>query len=376
VALWRRSRTLVWLALWTGIGLFFASQAALSDALGQGWRIPWTDALLINLPFYWLWAIFALPALGAARRFAIEPPRRWRHLGIHLVLALALASAHLVAAEVVFELLRWLRGRQVAFVDGLGFSFRNNFHVDVLTYWAVVAMSHLRAYDRGVRERRLTEARLREQLVRAELGALRMQLHPHFLFNALNSITAVLHRDPEQAESMIVQLSRLLRRALETRDTAEVPLAREVEMLRNYFELASLRHGERLRWRIDVPPVLAGAMVPTFLLQPLVENAVVHGIESLPEAGSIAVRARQQGARLELEVENDAPAEASNGRRAGAGVGLENVRARLRHLYGDDASFELAVEPGASALARIVLPYREDVDLTRRTDSAPHRGMA
>jgi len=376
VALWRRSKTLAWLVLWTGIGLFFASQAALSDTLGHGRRMPWSDALLINLPFYWLWAIFALPALGAARRLPIEPPRRWRHLGLHALFGVAVACAHLVAAEIVFELLRQLRGREVSFAAGLGFSFRHNFHVDLLTYWAIVAMSHLRAYDRGYRERRLAEARLREQLVRAELGALRMQLHPHFLFNALNSITAVLHRDPEQAESMIVQLSRLLRRALETRDTPEVPLAREVELLRNYLELAALRHGERLRWQIEVPDVLAGAMVPTFLLQPLVENAVVHGIDELPGAGTVAVRARQQGERLELEVENDAPAAPPSSRRSGAGVGLENVRARLRHLYGDAASFDLAVEPGASALARIVLPYRERIELTRRSGSAQARETA
>lgn len=371
----RLSRSLAWFAVWTAIGLFFASQAALSDVLGQGWRIPWTDALLINLPYYWLWALFALPALVAARRLPIEPPRRWRHLGVHVACGLLLAAAHLVVAELVFETLRQLRGREIAFLDGLGFSFRNNFHVNVLTYWAVVAMHHLRAYDRGYRERRLIEVRLREQLVRAELGALRMQLHPHFLFNALNSITAVLHRDPEQAETMIVQLSRLLRRALETRDTPEVPLAREIEMLRNYLELATLRHGDRLRWQIEVPQVLSSALVPTFLLQPLVENAVVHGIEGLPDAGSIAVRARQLGDRLEIEIENDVASAAAGSRRPGAGVGLENVRARLRHLYGATASFELTVRPGA-ALARIVLPYREDNDSTRRSDAALLRETA
>ena len=366
----RLTRTLLWLALWTGIGLFFASQAALSDVLGQGWRIPWTDALLINLPYYWLWALFALPALVAARRFPIENPRRLAHLAAHLAFGLLVAALHLVAAEGGFELVRQLRGREVTFETALRFSFRNNYHVNVLTYWAVVAMHHLRSYDRGYRERTLAAVRLREQLVRAELGALRMQLHPHFLFNALNSITAVLHRDAEQAETMIVQLSRLLRRALETRDTAEVTLAREIEMLRNYLELAALRHGDRLRWRIEVPPVLSSAMVPTFLLQPLVENAVVHGIEGLPDQGAIVVRGEQLADRLVIEIENDAPSTPAGGRRAGAGVGLENVRARLRHLYGEAASFELTVRPGDSALARIVLPFREEIDLTRRSDSA------
>jgi two-component system, LytTR family, sensor kinase len=365
----KRSRPLLvtaWLVLWTAIGLFFASEAAIRDFPGGGYQPPWREALTINLSYYWLWSLFALPAVALSRRTPIRGAHRARHFALHLVVGLAVAATHLLAAEAVFEAIRTGRGRDIPFADALAFSFRNNFHVNVLTYWAVVAMSHLRSYDRGYRERALVAAGLREQLARAELGALRMQLHPHFLFNALNSITAVLHRDPEQAESMIAQLSHLLRRALETRDTAEIALGREIDLVRNYLELAALRFGDRLRYELDVPTVLAEAMVPTFLLQPLAENAVVHGIESLGDRGTIVVRARQVESQLCLEIENDLPAAPQMARRSGGGVGVENVRARLRHLYGGEASFELDIEPGRRALARIVLPYRENADRGRR----------
>jgi hypothetical protein len=374
-----RSRAAVvatWLVLWTAIGFFFASEAAVRDFPGGGPRLAWTDALTINLSFYWLWSLFALPAVALSLRRPIHGGRRGRNLALHAGAGLALAITHLVAVELVFEAIRIWRGRTIPFGEGLAFSFRNNFHVDLLTYWAVVAVTHLRSYDRGNRERALVAASLREQLARAELGALRMQLHPHFLFNALNSVVAVVHRDPEQAEAMIVQLSRLLRRALETRDAAEVPLEREIEMVRNYLELAVLRHGDGLRYELDVPSALAEAMVPTFLLQPLAENAVVHGIEEAGEGGWITVRARQEGGGLRLEVENSVPAAPHGRGRPGGGVGLENVRARLRHLYGESATFTLDVDPGERALARIVLPYHETADRARRSDSPTEQGVA
>lgn len=351
-----------WVGLWTAIGLFFASEAAVRDFPGGGQQMMWSDALTINLPYYWLWSLFALPAVTLSRRRPLNAKRVGPAVALHLSAGLAVAAAHLVSAELVFQAIRLGRGSSTSFGEAFAFSLRNNFHVNVLTYWAVVAVTHLRSYDRGAREREVVAAGLREQLVRAELGALRMQLHPHFLFNALNSITAMLHRDPEQAESMIAQLARLLRRALETRNTTEVPLSREVELTRNYLELALLRHGEQLRYEIDVPVSLGGAMVPTFLLQPLAENAVVHGVDGSEAGGWIVLRARQEGDRLHLEIENGVPVGRKEGLRTGAGVGLENVRARLRHLHGDAASFELDIEPGNRALARIVLPYREGVD--------------
>jgi hypothetical protein len=369
VARSRQATAAIWIVLWTAIGLFFASEAAVRDFPGGGPRLAWRDALTINLSFYWLWSLFAIPAVALSRRRPLHGEGRARHLALHVGAGLALAAAHLVAVELVFETIRLARGRPIPFAEGLAFSFRNNYHVDLLTYWAVVAITHLRSYDRGARERAVTAASLREQLVRAELGALRMQLHPHFLFNALNSVVAVLHRDPEQAEAMIVQLSRLLRRALETRDAAEVPLEREIELVRNYLELASLRHGDLLRCEIDVPAALAGAMVPTFLLQPLAENAVVHGIDE--SGGWIVLHARQEGGHLELEIENSVPSAPRPHPRPGVGVGVENVRARLHHLYGESASFALDIAPGERALARIVLPYHETADRARRSDPPP-----
>lgn len=349
-----------WIAIWTGLALFFAVQGPMRVLPGGGPGMSWTESLATYLTFFWLWSVFALAVLVLSRERPILGEWRVWNLAVHVGAAMAISLAHLASFEVVRTVV-WDRfPRDVPFAERLTLSIRNRIDLDLIIYFAVVVIAHLRRSDRAHRERAVAAAQLQEQLARAELGALRMQLHPHFLFNALNSVTALIHSDPEQAESMIVQLSRLLRRALETRDTNEVPLSREIELTRNYLELVSLRYGERLRYEIDVPAALGAALVPTFLLQPLVENAVVHGVDGGEDGGWITVRGRQQGDRLCLEVENGVPSESRRPSQPGARVGLENVQARLRHLYGEAAAFELDLEPGEKALARIVLPYRED----------------
>jgi hypothetical protein len=353
-------QALLGLLLWSGLALFFATEAALREfPARQPTRIVWADALLINFTFYWLWAALSIAVLALSRRFPIRGDRRWGHVALHVGLGLAVASIHLVTAELAFELIRIWRGTKVSFLEGLSFSFRNNFHVNLLTYWAIIAVRHLRDYDQGLRERELVASRLREQLARAELDALRMQLHPHFLFNALHSISALVHSDPARADVMLVRLSQLLRRAIQARTENEITLARELEFVRGYLELVAMRYGDRLAAEIAVPAALLSALVPNGILQPLVENAVVHGVEPSEQVCKVAVRAQRLGDALGLEVENslsEQPTEHSHG---AAGIGLANVRARLGQLPDPRATLELEIEPGRRALARIVLPYRE-----------------
>jgi hypothetical protein len=353
-------QALLGLLLWSGLALFFATEAALRQfPARQPTAIAWSDALLINFTFYWLWGALSVGVLALSRRFPLRGERRWRHVALHVALGLAVASIHLLLAEMAFELIRVRRGASISFLEGLGFSFRNNFHVNLLTYWAIVAVRHLRDYDQGLREKELMASRLREQLVSAELAALRMQLHPHFLFNALHSISALVHDDPQRADVMLVRLSELLRRSLAARRDHEITLARELEFVRGYLELVEMRYGDRLRAEIAVPAALLGGLIPSGLLQPLVENAVVHGVEPSPESCVVAVRARLVDDRLQLEVENGLPERPAEPSRGAAGIGLENVRARLEQLYGDAASLALEIDPGRRAMARIVLPFRE-----------------
>ena len=367
---WSRIRRwALWVLLWGGIGLFFASEAAIRQYPGQARSMPWFDALLVNIPFYLLWGALAPAVLRLAGRFPIGGDRRarLRAVGLHLVAGLVVASLHLLLAEVFFELIRGWRARSAAFPQAIAFSFRHNFHVNVLTYWGIVAYRHLRDYDRGLRERELAASRLEQQLARAELQALRMQLQPHFLFNALNSIASLLLDNPEAADRMLVRLSDLLRQSLETDGQQEIPLERELELVGRYLDLERMRYSERLEVATRVDPGIYDAAVPAFVLQPLVENAVVHGVGRSTEPVRVTLSARREGDELVLEVVNGlppglpdgSPGGASPGAGAGFGVGLHNTRARLEQLYGGRGRLELEVEPGRRAIGRVLLPFRE-----------------
>ncbi len=182
-------------------------------------------------------------------------------------------------------------------------------------------------------------ADLKTRLARTELQALKLQLQPHFLFNTLNTITALVHRDPNGAERMVSGLSELLRASLSTAGEEEVTIARELAVLTHYVEIQQVRFGDRLRFRVDAPRDVQGAMVPNLILQPLVENAIRHGISPRACGGEVAVRVRREGERLLVEVTDDGVGEAVDLVRR-EGVGLGNSRARLEQLYGAAQHFD------------------------------------
>jgi len=206
---------------------------------------------------------------------------------------------------------------------------------------------------------------------------LKTQLQPHFLFNTLNAISALVHVDVEAADRMLVRLGDLLRIALEDFGVQEAPLARELEAARAYLEIEQARLGPRLHVQWDIAPDTGDALVPTFLLQPLIENAVHHGIAPRTEAGRIDIRIRREDTELHLEVHDDGPGLAAGGTAAG-GVGLANTRARLLHLYGTAQRLEVSNGRYGGCMARVILPFRElateSADNTREYhDSHTHR---
>lgn len=220
----------------------------------------------------------------------------------------------------------------------------------------LVGVAHAVKYAQTVRERELAQSRLATQLAQAQLHALKMQLHPHFLFNTLHAISTLVHSSPEQAERMIASLSEMLRTALSKHDAQEVTLEEELSVLEPYLEIERSRFGDRLTVSLDVSPDALGAVVPHLLLQPLVENAIRHGIAPQVEGGEIAIRARVREGTLELAVEDDGvgmPAEPRPG-----GVGLGNTRTRLHRLYGDRHVFRIDSTPGKATRVTILLPLR------------------
>jgi Histidine kinase/Histidine kinase-, DNA gyrase B-, and HSP90-like ATPase len=218
-------------------------------------------------------------------------------------------------------------------------------------FLAITSVAHALHFYR----RSLGQGRLEASLTKARLEALKMQLQPHFLFNSLNAIAALVHNDPDAADEMLAALSDLLRLTLETSGEQELPLRRELEFVERYLAIEQVRFGERLRFELDVAPDTLDALVPTFLLQPLVENAVRHGLEPRSAVGILTISARHEGGALRLVVADNG-AGLANGQPEREGVGLSNTRARLRELYRDSAQLDLRSEEGLHV--EVQLPFR------------------
>jgi len=230
---------------------------------------------------------------------------------------------------------------------------------DGLLYWIVLLASYAADRQRRLRERELASAQLETQLAQADLQALKMQLHPHFLFNALHTIGALVRTaDRENAVRVVAQLGELLRRLLEGASQQQVSLEQEVSFIRSYLEIEQIRFRDRLKVTFDVPADLLPAVVPHLVLQPLVENAIRHGIAPHSSAGLVSISARRVDHHLELLVRDDGPGlDGADGRSEHTGIGLSNTRARLQRLYGTDYRLDMANAPGGGLEARLVIPF-------------------
>ncbi|PTX91608.1 hypothetical protein DB354_17190 [Opitutus sp. ER46] len=229
-------------------------------------------------------------------------------------------------------------------------------NVDAAIYLIIVAAAHALAFYRRAQERDRHAAALAAGLNRAKLDALRLQLQPHFLFNTLNAISTLVHRDADAADNLIGDLSDLLRLSLQTTDH-QVPLARELELLGRYLAIEQTRLGDRLRLVREIAPDTAAALVPTFVLQPLVENAIRHGIEPRLAPGTITVQARRVGERLHLSVRDDGVGLGQTGSASRRGIGISNTEARLQALHGDAAQLVISTPAGGGVEVEITLPF-------------------
>jgi two-component system LytT family sensor kinase len=312
----------------------------------------------MNLAQNAAWALIGLVLLALVRRFPIESFswRAWKALCIHLVSGLVLTVVGLLAS---FFIALATDGRLPVASEFLWRGFRNfffrYFHTNYLIMLVLVGAYHMVLVYRRYRKREVEAAQLEKGFVEAQNQALRMQLQPHFLFNTLNSISALVHLNPDTADQMITKLADLLRISLEQSGQQEVPLSMETLYLERYLAIERIRFQDRLTVAFDIPESLRRARVPSFVLQPLVENAIKHGVNARSTGGHIAVRARAQDGQLCLEVEDDGPGFITP-TRPGGGIGTANTRRRLQLLYGEKQSFELQSIPGKGTLARVCLP--------------------
>ncbi len=349
-----RGRAAALLGAWTLAGVFFASQLFFLYPITSGGReISFGRALLVNLPFYWLWALLTPAILGLARRFPLEKGTWKRSLAVHAGASLVLSAAQLLVAGVLLYAVVQA-GSTSSLAWALGSFFRLNFHANVLTYAAIVALAWAAETYRKYRDRELQASRLQTELVKAELSALKMQLQPHFLFNTLNAIAALLKPQPDAAERMVLGLADFLRLTLRNTGRAEVTLREELDFLERYLAIEKTRFGERLKASFRIRSDVLDARVPNLLLQPLVENAIRHGIARDARAGRLEVSATAEDGRLLLRVADDGPGLESGD--VEEGIGLSNTRERLRHLFGDDFALAYGDAPGGGFAVSLSFP--------------------
>jgi two-component system LytT family sensor kinase len=360
-----RARQLtVILAVATALALFSSFQAYQVVRLFDDRPQPFLLLLGLNSGYWYAWALLAPIVLCVARRFPFARGTWIRSLPVHLLAILVVTFLHvLISRLIALELTSqfWtmpMSKPQLTWWQRVWREYLMNFDYEMMTYWAIVGFHYAFVYFREAQDRTVRTAQLETRLAEAQLQALQRQLHPHFLFNTLNAISALMHRDVEAADQMLARLSDLLRMALDQPGVQEVALKDELDFLEKYLEIEQARFGQRLTVRFDVDPETLDAWVPNLLLQPLVENSIRHAVAVRIEPGMIEVVARRQGDRLQLQVRDNGPG-LPKGRPSagGTGVGLANTRSRLEHLYAGRHRFEFHTPPGGGLEVTIVIPF-------------------
>jgi hypothetical protein len=306
----------------------------------------------------WLaWPIVTPVIVWLGQRWRLDQPPRWRALPAHMVAAAVIG----VVTAAVTAIAVYDPGTPRPLAEYLTARIVPRAPMGATLYFIILGVSYLAINTRRLREEELHAARLSDELSAAQLTALRWQLQPHFLFNSLNAVmTLVRDRDTDRAERALGLLSDFLRRTLREGGEPTVPLDRELAFVRTYLELETLRFGDRLRVVYSIPAEIGAARVPSFVLQPLVENALRHGILDLPGGGTLRISADTRGDTLMLCVDDDGVGLRPGWDSSRTGVGLANVRARLAHIYGAEASLEVTSGSGRSGTRAIVeLPYEE-----------------
>jgi two-component system, LytTR family, sensor kinase len=344
---------IIW-GVWTVVALFFSTQVYMMY-FSENQPIPYAKAFFVQASACYLWALATPLVLWLAKRYPIERERWQRKVTGHVLFSLALVSALIVIHFVIYMLIV-NRPQLITPMHTFGYLYPN---LDrwLLVYWFIFLMSHASNYYKSYRKGELKASQLRTQLVQAQLEALKMQVHPHFLFNTLHSISALLNKDTEAARKMITRLGDFLRLTLENAGAMEVSLRQEIEFLDGYLEIERIRFRGRLATDIYVDPAVLDVKVPNLILQPIVENAMRHAISNC-EAGRIEIVAAARNGSLHIEVRDNGPGLSTEPQtvRKGGGLGLANTRARLSGLYGTDATLELTNRPSGGVIVTLEIP--------------------
>ncbi|HKO55256.1 MAG TPA: histidine kinase [Thermoanaerobaculia bacterium] len=332
-------RAVLIVAGWAVAGVFLATQHHLiltAPAVDVPQRL--SDLIVVMA----IWMVLTPVVLRIAERFPLSQPRRLRNLGILVGIGLAFAAGR-AAIDLSLPLL--LHG-ELHTAQELRHGFLLLLHPHFLFFAMIIGIAHFVRLQREAEERRRREAHSEADLAKAHLRRLRADLQPHFLFNTLNAIAALVHTDPDAAERTLATLSDLLRRSLESGDRLEVSVAEDLDFIERYLDVQRMRFGGRLRARVEAERDAMEALIPPLLLQPLVENAIVHGVAPRADGGGVTVRVFRDGDDLRLQVRDDGPGSDETALFRGDSIGVPNTKARLEFLYGARQSLAFRREGG------------------------------
>jgi two-component system, LytTR family, sensor kinase len=333
----------------------------LTVSLGQP-PAYWRVLVIVNCAYWYILAAMAPAIVWLSQHFRFERQGLVRAISVHVPAMIVFSLGHSAAVTAVQWRLAIAEGRAFAWWEQVQRSALRNLDWELVTYGAIVGISHAVLYYRESRDRALAAAGLETKLVAAQLKALQHQLHPHFLFNTLHAISTLMHRDVEAADRTLMRLSDLLRITLENTGQQEISLKVELEFLSKYLQIEQTRFADRLVARFDIHPETLDALVPNFILQPLVENAIKHGIARKAGPGHIDISARRDGDKLLMDVRDDGVGLSEDALTAlQKGIGVSTTRARLQHLFGSNYRFEFHRQPAGLAVL-IAVPWRTDAD--------------
>jgi two-component system LytT family sensor kinase len=370
------------LGVWTALAVVFTGQAYLivySTALAhedlprERPALALTELFLSALGECLIWALLTLGIQWLARRFPFGQGRWLRSLAAHLAACVVCAFVAAVLSGLVAQLVRKELPKPTVSPNVLFLFLVAKLNNNIFFYWAILTVALVFNYYRRWRDRELVSSQLEAKLAQTQLQILKMQLHPHFLFNTLNAISALIHQDVELADQMIARLGDLLRTTLDNANQQEVPFKQELGFIQPYLDIEKARLGPRLTVELEVDPAVLDALVPNLILQPLVENAIRHGIAPRPGPGRIQIRAGRENGSLRLVVKDSGPGlqapltptplpeggERGRGEGAAKGIGLANTRARLEKLYGANQRLDLSNGPDGGLRVDITIPYQE-----------------
>ncbi|HEX8561007.1 MAG TPA: histidine kinase [Pyrinomonadaceae bacterium] len=350
-------------AVWTVLAFFFTGQFYYTRLLSER-PISWGYAASQQFIYPYLWAVGTVLALWLAERFPVEGARWLRHLLLHTVFATAFVFVISGSFQIIYHFL-YTHGPDKHYepwttLQWIIYNSSENYGI----YGLLLLLNQVARYYRRFREEELRTSRLQTQLASAQLEALKMQLQPHFLFNTLHSISALVHRDPDSADRMIARLGDFLRLTLDNSGAQEVSLQKELEFLTCYLEIERVRFQDRLTTSLDVEPSALDTPVPNLILQPIVENALRHGIAQTRGPGRVEISAKRERGSLRIRVWDNGPGlkaitRPDDGLKVG--VGLSNTRARLEQLYGGAHRFEMENAPGGGLLVTLEIPASKAV---------------